>query len=105
MNKRLNILLCLVMAAAVTLMLICLLQYLNLGKDLRLQEKQLSESRASWEKIAEEKETLQAELKKIKEDLKEAELSYSEFTEKITKLTEENESLQKEIDRLKKEAD
>ena len=102
MTNRLKMILCLVMAAAVTLVLICLFQYLNMGKDLRLREKQLSESRASWEKIAEEKEALQTDLKKMMEDLMEAELSYSEYSEKIIKLQEENESLRNEIDRLKK---
>ena len=102
MTNRLKMILCRVMAAAVTLVLICLFQYLNMGKDLRLREKQLSESRASWEKIAEEKEALQTDLKKMMEDLMEAELSYSEYSEKIIKLQEENESLRNEIDRLKK---
>lgn len=103
MNKQLKITVCIVMVAAVTLMVICLSHYLNLGKQLHAYEQQLSESRKHWEAIAEEKETLQADLKEKQDNLKEARLSMEEATEKAEELRTEIVQLKQEIEKLKRD--
>ena len=103
MNKQLKPILYTVMLTAVVLILVCSLYYLNLGKELQACESSLSESRANWEKIASEKESLQEDLKEKQDALKEAELSYSESTEKAEKLKAEISDLKSEIETLKKQ--
>ena len=102
MNKQIKIILCLVMISAIILMLLCSLHFVQLGRELAGNEKQLQESRAKWERIAADKEALQTELKEKQEELKEAELSLSESKEKAEKLRSEIESLQNDINALKK---
>ena len=101
MNKQLQIIIYIVMVFAVCLMVVCSVNYLNLGRELKSYELQLEESREHWEKIAEEKEALQVTLKDRQNDLKEARLSLDEATERASELKAEIEQLKKEIETLK----
>ena len=65
-------------------------------------EKEVSESRARWEAIAEKKEALQAELKTVTENLKEARLTAEESETRAEELQEEIASLEAEIAALKR---
>ena len=101
MNKQMKIILYAVMAAAAALVIACSLFYAGLGRELRDATDRLAESRATWERIAAEKETLQAALKTKREELKEAELSFTESTEKADKLRSEIAQLKNELESLK----
>ena len=101
MNKRMKFILCFVMISALLLIVLCFLNYLELGNNLQNYTSQLSESRTNWETIAAEKETLQAQLKEMQSELKEAELSLAESTSKTEELKEDIETLIKEIDTLR----
>ena len=105
MSRQLKIILLVVMAAAFALIISCTMTYLDLGKQLRTNEALLAESRAAWEGIAAEKETLQAELKEKQAELKEAELSLSEATERAEELKAEIGALQEDISALKLSGD
>ena len=105
MSKQLRWILCIVMAAAVTLIAVCSASFLDLGRQLHDCEDQLAASRESWENTAAEKEVLQADLKTLRETLKEASLSLSEATERAEELKADISSLQKEIDGLKTASD
>ncbi len=100
MNKQLRCFIWAVMAIAVLLIVNCSLNYLNLGQDLRSCEQQLAESREHWEKIAEEKEALQADLKTKQDELREARLSLDEATERAKELKDEITQLQNELKSL-----
>lgn len=101
MNKPLRLILCLVMAAAFALIIVCGLNYLRLTKELRSCEQQLAESRETWEKIAAEKEELQIDLRAKQKELKETKLTLDETTERASELKAEIEQLRKDIDLLK----
>ena len=101
MNKRLNILLCFVMVAALVLVCVCTVHFFSLSRQFRLDEQTLSDSRSAWEKTAAEKEELQKQLKSLKDKLKEAELSLSESTDRAEELRQDISALQLEIDVLK----
>lgn len=101
MNKRLNILLCFVMVAALVLVCVRTVHFFSLSRQFRLDEQTLSDSRSAWEKTAAEKEELQKQLKALKDKLKEAELSLSESTDRAEELRQDISALQLEIDVLK----
>ena len=105
MSKQMKVFLYVVMAAALTLMIICFLNYQSLTNDLRSCEKLLAESRETWEEIAAEKEELQTDLKARRKELKEAQLSLDESTERIEQLKAEIEQLRKDIDILRQNRD
>ncbi len=102
MNKSLRITVCIVMAAAIALMGFCILNYMNLGKELRSCESQLAESRIAWETIAADKEALQADLKAKQKELSIAQLELDSATEDAEKIRAEIETLRDEIEVLKK---
>ncbi len=84
-------------------MLIAVLVLAVLGTDLRNDRRQITElqrllreSRGRWESIAEEKEALQAELKKATEALREANLTVEESETRAEKLREEIEALKEQ---------
>ena len=101
MNNQLKVILCLVMAAACALIVVCGLNYLHLTRELCSIEQQLAESRETWEKIAAEKETLQDSLRAKQKELKETKLTLDETTERATELKTEIEQLRKDIELLK----
>ena len=68
-------------------------------------ERDVGESRARWENIAEEKEGLQAELKTVTESLKEARLTIEESETRAAELQEEIRQLQEEIQALQSAGD
>lgn len=94
MNKEIKAILCAVLIAALLVICICTADYMNLLHQLRSTERELSDSQENWNKIAEEKEMLQADLKSLQNDLKEAQLSLNEYE----LLKEEVASLRQQID-------
>ena len=100
MNNQLKILCLIVMAFTVSLIAVSASSYISLGRDLKDCEKQLSESRARWEKTAEEKEALQVDLKEKQDSLKEAKQSLKESTERAEELRVEIAQLKKELEAL-----
>jgi len=105
MNKHLRIFLYAAMISAILMIVVCSVNYLDLGKQLRSTNAQLSESRTAWQGVAAEKEALQEELETKQSDLKEAELSLNEATARTEEIRAEIEALQKEIDSLRSGAD
>ena len=101
MNKSTRLLLYIIMLAAMALICVCFLHYISLNRQYLDFDRQLSESRETWESIAAEKEALQVSLAEKKNELKEAELSYRESTERAEELKAEIEQLTEEIDNLK----
>ena len=103
MNRTTRILLLFVMAVAILLTSFRIADMVSLDRDVRAKQAELAESRAVWEKIASEKEALQAELKQVTNDLKEARLSLSESETRTEELKEEIEGLECEIKALEDE--
>ena len=101
MNKQLKAILYIVMISALLLMIVCFLNYLNLSHSLTSYERQLSDSRETWERIASEKEEIQADLKARQKELKEAQLSLDESTERIEEHKTEIDALRKDIETLR----
>ena len=100
MNRSLRAILLLVLAVAFLFTALQFADMISLNSDVRSRRAELAESRAVWEKIAEEKETLQAELKQVTNDLKEARLSLSESETRKEELKEEIQGLESEIKAL-----
>ena len=94
MSKGIKTILIIVLISAATLVCILGLEYIDLLKQLRSAEIDLSESRDRWNTIAAEKEMLQDDLKTLRSDLKEAQLSLEEYET----LKEEISSLRQQID-------
>lgn len=105
MNNQTKIILCAVLAVAIAFVVLNSLYYFDLGRQLQDSEDRLSESRAVWEQIAAEKETLQTELKNKQDELKEAQFTYNESMEKAEKYQKEIDSLRLDIEALKKSPD
>ena len=105
MNSQTKIILCAVMAVAIAFIVLSSLYYFDLGRQLQDSEDRLAESRAVWEQIAAEKETLQTELKNKQDELKEAQFTYNESMEKAEKYQKEIDSLRLDIEALKKSPD
>lgn len=103
MNKSLRITVYIVMAAALALIVFCSLNYLNLGKELRSCESALAESRAKWETIAAEKESLQVDLKAKQKELNIARLELDSAVGDAEQVRAEIEQLRTEIEALKQE--
>lgn len=102
MNKKLCLILCIVLAFALLVMIFCSVNYLSLNKQLMNIRDQVADSQKTWEGIAAEKELLQQDLKTLKNELKEANLSLTESEESAEKLKADIETLQKEIAELEK---
>ncbi len=102
MNKKLRLILCLVLVFAVLVMVFCSVNYIDLNSQLHITRDQLADSQKKWEGIAAEKELLQQDLKTLKNELKEANLSLTESEESVEKIKSEIETLQKEIAELEK---
>jgi len=82
----------------------CLLaDYARLDAGVREKRLELAESRQTWEDIAAEKESLQKELKGVRDDLKEAELSLSESAERAEQLRQDIAALEGDIASLRQQ--
>ncbi len=104
MSRNLKGILSGVMIVALALMLVLALHYGSLSRQLADTNRQLLESRNTWEQTAAEKETLQKELSGLKDALKEARLTLSESQERAETLKEEIATLEQEIQALKDQA-
>ena len=82
MNNRTKLTLWVVMAFAAVLVIVCSVQYLGLNSRLKDYEAELSESRAKWEGIASEKESLLEVLDEKRKELRETELSWNDSVER-----------------------
>ncbi len=100
-NQTQRILIFLAMAAAIVLMVALGGKYLQDGKKLTAKQQELKTSRATWERIAAEKEALQDELKEVTNELKEAKLTLEEAITRAGELREQIETLKEEIETLK----
>lgn len=78
-----------VLAVAVILSLVLFNQSRNLSAQVDTLTEELTESRATWENTAAEKETIEAELKGAQDALREAETALEESTTKIGSLQTE----------------
>ena len=105
MNRQIRYIAATVMFVAVVLVILCLQNYIQLGRQIQDMESQLAESRANWEAIAEKKENLQEELKSKQDELREAEQSLSESSEKSKEINMEIEQLRHDIDVLRQASD
>ena len=101
MIKTMKAIVCLVMAAALALMTVLFLHYRSLGKELCEVERQLTESRETWEKIASDKEAIQVDLKAKQKEIKETQLQLDEATARAEELKQEINELTEEIESLK----
>lgn len=97
MSKGIKWLICGIMVFALALTAVLALRSRDMRTGLAQKETELAGSRAVWEKIAEEKETLLDELETAEDDLREAQLSLSEATQRAEELTAENDTLRAEI--------
>ncbi len=105
MSKQMKILVLVVMFVAASLMIVCIMNYQRLGKELDLCQQELIESQGSWEKIAAEKEELQAELKAKQKELNKAQLDLDEALRDIEEVKSDIEQLKADIDLLKSSSD
>ena len=96
-----NLFKCLVMFAALALIIFCVVQYNQMGIQLHDVKLQLAESMEKWETTAAEKEALQEKLKAIQKELNIAQLEYSQSVEDAEKIRAEIEQYRIEIDSLK----
>ena len=102
MNKKImNLLLCLTLVAALSLMCVLFLHYRSLGSRLSDLQAQVSISMAAWKKTDSEKQELQKERDELKDSLKEAKLSLSEAQERAESFREDIRSLEQDIEALK----
>lgn len=99
-NKQLVFFLSFALAAAIVVMAVLTLHYVDLGRSYNEKNAELQESRETWESIAAEKEALQEELSKLQSDLREADLSYSEARERSVTLQADIDELNAEISSL-----
>lgn len=100
MSKSVKGFLTAALCAALALMVLLAMNWLDLGKQLRETNGLLDVSRASWEKTAAEKEELQDQLKTLKDSLREAKLSLAEAEERAGSLEGEIKQLQDDIAQL-----
>ena len=101
MSKTVKGLLVLVLVLALVTAAMLTRGILRDQRALREKQAELAASRATWEKIAEEKETLQDELQEVTDALKEARLTLEESETRAEELRAEIESLEQEIADLK----
>ena len=104
MNKQLKIIICIVMISAIAMIFICGMNYSGLGKELRSLDRQLTESREKWEKIAAEKEALQVDLNENQKKLKSMQRTLDDKTKEAEEIRAEIEQLRSEIDTLKQDS-
>lgn len=103
MNKHLRITVYIVMAAAIAMIALCSMNYINLGKKLHSFEEQLAQSRMAWETTAAEKEKLQDELKAKQKKLNIAQLELDNSNREAETIRAEIEQLKAEIEALKQD--
>ena len=101
MNKPMKVILSLVMAAALAVVLLSVLDYTSLGNRLKDLETQLLQATSDKEALVAEKEPLYKDLQDKRTELNRVTLSLAELTERQEELKTENEQLQKDIDTLK----
>ena len=103
MNRWMRIILICVMIAAVGLAGVLVYRYRSVdGTRLREMNQALEESRASWERIAEEKVDLQIELEDAQNALREAELTLEDHSPaRAEEIRRDIETLKAEIEALR----
>ena len=101
MSKFQKAALCVVMAAAIGLILFLQIGYHRDSAKLASLREELTTSRASWEAIAEEKEELLDKLDEANDALREAQLTLEESTARAEELQKEIDTLKQEIEALK----
>ena len=99
-NKLRNLLLCLVLAAALSLICVLFLHYRSLGSQLLDLQAQVQTSMNAWKTTDAEKQVLMEERDKLKNSLKEAKLSLSEAQDRTREFEEDIEALKTEIQDL-----
>ena len=102
MNKQLKAIICIVMIAAIVLIVLCGMNYAVLGKEFHSLSLQLSESREKWETIAAEKEALQIDLNEKQKKLKSTQRTLEDKTNEAEEIRSEIENLRSQIETMKK---
>ncbi len=103
MSKGLKSILILILLFALCVTVMLTRGILADRKTFREKQEELEVSRATWEKIAEEKEALQDELQEARDALKEAKLTLQEKKARAEELRAEIETLKQEIAELKRQ--
>ena len=96
-----NTMLCLVLAAALSLMCVLFVRYRSLGMQLLETNVQVTSSMNSWKKTDEEKQKLEKQRDELKDRLKEATLSLSEAREKAENFRDDIKTLNEDISDLR----
>jgi len=100
-NKIMNLLLCLALIAALSLMCVLFLHYRSLGSELTDLQTQVSVSISAWKKTDAEKQVLEQERDELKDSLKEAKLALTEAQDRAESFREDIKSLERDIEDLK----
>lgn len=100
-KKIMNLLLCLALIAAFSLIFVLFLHYRSLGSQLLATQAQVQTSMNAWKKTDEEKQKLIKERDTLNDSLKEAKLSLTEAQERTESFSEDIKSLEQEIADLK----
>ena len=100
-KKIMNLLLCLALVAALSLMCVLFLHYRSLGSELTELQDRVSASISAWKLTDTEKQELEKERDELKDSLKEAKLSLTEAQDRAESFREDIKSLEKEIEELK----
>ena len=101
-KKIMNLLLCLTLVTALSLMCVLFLRYRSLGSELTDLRARVSTSISAWKKTDAEKQELQKERDELKDSLKEARLSLAEAQDRAESFRDDIKSLEQEIGELKK---
>ena len=100
-KKIMNLLLCLTLIAALSLMCVLFLRYHSLGSELTDLRARVSTSISAWKKTDAEKQELQKKRDELKDSLKEARLSLAEAQDRAESFRDDIKSLEQEIGELK----
>ena len=100
-KKIMNLLLCLALVAALSLMCVLFLRYRSLGTELSDLQARVDTSISAWKKTDAEKQDLQKERDELKDSLKEAKLSLTEAQDRAESFREDIKSLEQEIGELR----
>ena len=101
-KKIMNLLLCLALVAALSLMCVLFLRSHSLGSELTDLRARVSTSISAWKKTDAEQQDLQKERDELKDSLKEARLSLAEAQDRAESFRDDIKSLEQEIGELKK---
>ena len=100
-KKIMNLLLCLALVAALSLMGVLFLHYRSLGSGLADLQARVNSSITAWKKTDAEKQELEKERDELKNSLKEAKLSLTEAQARSLEFEEDVKTLNQEIQELK----